>query len=182
MFVFSMNSMLFDDGISIEKIADHNSYFVVTGSSASKLKAYLLAEKLLYAKSLIDFKFVDVVPSWSSNKFVFYFIKSPNHNLDTSTLPITIESPLARDPIEKKITIQGKCLTKGAEIIISGDLSGKTNCQEGQWSVELSTDEQEVPLIGIKISFWQQKQQPYRLFRSLLVSKIDPSKKYIPEN
>ena len=162
--------MIFDKDISIDKITDHKEFYIASGTAPTKLNAYLLAEKLLYAESLNRFELTDVVPSWLDDRFVFYFLKKKDNT--KSSAEHTIETPLPREQVEKKFTLKGKCERNGIDIVISGDVAARTKCLDGRWSSELSVLDSSAPIIGVKVSFWHDKLNPYHFHRSFLISDI----------
>jgi hypothetical protein len=145
-----MAPMIFDPGVSVDSAEDFKEFVLLTGKAPTKLQAYHLAKKLLHSRGLADFKFVDVVPMWEKGSFQFRLIKATE--TPTDRVWVKLESPNARDLVKNKIILSGSCSLEGSEVLLTGDLSGKTSCLSGKWKVEISISGIKLPLLGVKVS------------------------------
>ena len=164
---YYVGQMILDPGVSINEILNHDEYIVMKGVAPDQRTAYLLAEKLFHSHMQRDFKFEDIVPFWNKNQFTF-ILKKPKTNDHKET--IKIKSPLTRNSLDTKFTIEGSCTKDGAEITLLGDFQGTTICKKGSWVIELSVKDIKLPIVGVKVVEGP-RSQGSEDYRSFLIKK-----------
>jgi len=160
---YYVGQMTFDPGVSINEISDGVDFIIFKGKAASKVSAYLLAEKLYSSRMQQEFKFSDIVPFWEKNGFTFILKKPKQEN---EQLSIEIKTPPVRKSLKSNFALEGTCTKEGAEVNLSGDFQGKTICKKGSWSFELSAKDIKLPIVGVKVSqgLLGQQNEDYRSF------------------
>lgn len=166
-----IGQIILDPEISINVMADNEDFVELKGTAPNQLDAYLLAEKLFYSKMKKDFEFVDVIPFWENNSFTFILKKTSHHSIGNGSSFIRIQAPPIRKLLSNKLLLKGSCSVNVTEILISGDINGKTQCLKGSWEFQVDLLISKLPIIGVSISHRLINQKIIRDFRSFLLPR-----------
>ena len=151
MVLYYVGQMVLDPGVSINDITDHQEYVQFKGVAPSQMSAYLLAKNLLKSRLQQEFKFTDIVPFWDKGKFTFILTKDLlNRPKETF---VQIEQPSKREILKGLILLSGSCSREGAEVVVSGDLIGRTTCKTNKWQISFPPfSNKKLPIIGIRVT------------------------------
>ena len=165
---YLIESMDFDPKLHITALTNNETYIKLEGSSPSQTSAYHLAEKIFHAKSLRPYRFVDVIPFWEREKFTIILQKSVKKKLVHSYVIFT--SPPVREPLTANIKLKGLCSRDGGDVVISGDLQGKTVCIKGEWQLSPPPlKKSNLPIRGVSAHQIMINQDMVKDYRSFVV-------------
>lgn len=115
------------------------------------------------------YNFTDAVPFLENDEFIV--ILKPKENSTTGKANfVTITSPGPRHNIASYTMLEGQCSREGADVVIAGDLEGKTQCAGGVWKFKVPLiKKKDSELIAINVSQRMMNQDiviDYRSFQS----------------